>query len=487
MKLLQDILFKVDLLEVAGSTHLAIPVICFDSRKSTKDALFIAVRGTQTDGHNYIDAAIELGAVAIIAEELPSTKPEHVTFIKVSDSSKALSIIGANFYDNPSEEIKLVAITGTNGKTSVATLLYNLYQSKGHKTGLISTIVNKVGFNQIKSTHTTPDALQINELLSLMVKEGCEYCFMEASSHAIHQNRTFGLRFAGAVFTNISHDHLDYHQTFDDYILAKKLLFDQLDSEAFALVNKDDKHGMTMLHHCAGRKYTFALKTMADFKAKILESQFSGQLLSFDNKEVWSRIVGEFNAYNLLAIYATAVLLGEDQLQALTSISALNSAEGRFDVVESKTGVIGVIDYAHTPDALKNVLHTILEIKEDNQNLISIVGCGGDRDNSKRPLMGNISAQNSNKVIFTSDNPRSEDPNQILQEMADGVSATLKKKTLIINDRREAIKTACSLVNTGDIILLAGKGHEKYQEIDGEKLPFDDKEELKTAFKLLNL
>tara|TARA_B110000003_G_scaffold268654_2_gene298507 strand:+ start:49112 stop:50575 length:1464 start_codon:yes stop_codon:yes gene_type:complete len=487
MKLLQDILFKVDLVEVAGSTHIAIPVVCFDSRKSTKDALFIAVKGTQSDGHDYISQAIENGAVAIIAEDLPSQKPEHVTFIKVNDSSKALAVVAANYYDNPSDEIQLIAITGTNGKTSVATLLYDLFQSLGHKAGLISTIVNKIGFEDLVSTHTTPDPLQINALLSKMVAHGCSYCFMEASSHAIHQNRIFGLSIMGAIFTNISHDHLDYHKTFDDYILAKKQLFDQLSPDAFALVNKDDRHGQNMLHHCDAKQYTFALKSMADFKAKILESQFDGQLININGKEVWSKIIGEFNAYNLLAIYATTILLGEDELQALTSLSALKSAEGRFDVINSASGVIGIIDYAHTPDALSNVLQTILQTKEESNKIITVVGCGGDRDVSKRPLMAKISTQLSDKVILTSDNPRSEDPSQILEQMNDGVEITHKKKVLSISDRKEAIKTACSLALKGDVVLIAGKGHEKYQEINGEKHLFDDKQELLNAFKLLNI
>ncbi|MGC6429020.1 MAG: UDP-N-acetylmuramoyl-L-alanyl-D-glutamate--2,6-diaminopimelate ligase [Flavobacteriales bacterium] len=485
MKLLQDILFKVDLLEVAGSTNLAITNVCFDSRKVTKDSLFVAIKGTQTDGHNFIEKAIELGAAAILAQELPATKPDHITFVKVNDSSKSLSIIASNFYNNPSESLNLVAVTGTNGKTSVATMLYNFYQSRGQKSGLISTIVNKVGFNDIDSTHTTPDALQINYLLSLMVEQGCTYCFMEASSHAIHQNRIFGLQFNGAIFTNISHDHLDYHKTFDDYILAKKQLFDQLSADSFALVNKDDKHGLNMLHHCKAKQYTYGIKTMTDFKAKILETQFAGQLMNIDGKEVWSRIVGEFNAYNLLAIYATAILLGEDHLQALTSISALNSPPGRFDVFESQTGIVGIVDYAHTPNAISNVLKTILELRNENQSVITIVGCGGDRDTSKRSKMGKISTDLSDKVVFTSDNPRTEIPAKIIEQIQEGVEENNKHKYLSISDRKEAIKTACSIAKPGDIILLAGKGHEKYQEINGERFPFDDKLELKTAFNLL--
>jgi len=485
MKLLQDILFGIEIVEVAGSTHTAIPNVCFDSRNVTKDDLFVAVKGTESDGHDYISQAIEKGAVAILAEELPLTKADRLTFIRVKDSAKALGIIASNFYDNPSEKLKLVAVTGTNGKTSIVSLLHQFYQSSGVKSGVLSTIVNKIGFNEFPSTHTTPDALSINKLLSEMVNEGCKYCFMEASSHAIHQNRISGLSFTGAVFTNITHDHLDYHQTFDDYILAKKALFDILPSNAFALVNKDDRHGLNMLHHCKAKQYTYALKSSADFKTKIIEHRFDGMLLNVDGKEVWTKLIGEFNAYNLLAIYATAILLGEDNLQALTSLSVLNSAEGRFEVYRSNDGCIGIVDYAHTPDALLNVINTINDIKKEQQ-LITVFGCGGDRDKSKRSKMGQIASNLSDRVIITSDNPRTEKPESILNDIAQGVETNNKKKVISISDRKEAIKTACSLANEGDIILIAGKGHEKYQEIDGEKLPFDDKEELKNTFNLLN-
>lgn len=484
MKLLQDILYKVEMLECAGSTHIAIPQICFDSRNVAKDSLFVAVRGTQVDGHKFIEQAIEKGAIAILAEELPLTKPEGVTYIRINDSSQSLGILAANFYDNPSEKLDVVAITGTNGKTSAATLLHEYYQSIGEKAGLLSTIVNKIGFNTLPSTHTTPDALGINQLLSEMVKEGCKYCFMEASSHAIHQNRMFGLALKGAIFMNISHDHLDYHQTFDDYILAKKALFDYLPSDAFALVNKDDRHGLTMLHHCTAKAHTFAQKSSADFKVKILESRFDGMLLNCDGKEVWTKLIGKFNAYNLLAIYSTAILLGQDETQALTTISALNSAEGRFDISRSDDGKVGIVDYAHTPDALLNVINTINDIKQD-QKLITVFGCGGDRDKSKRSKMGKIASELSEKVVVTSDNPRSENPDNIIEEILSGVEAVNLKKVLTISDRKAAIKTACSLAQQGDIILIAGKGHEKYQEIKGDKLPFDDKEELKHTFNLL--
>lgn len=486
MKLLQDILYKVELLEVAGSTHVAIPNICFDSRKVDKDSLFVAVKGTQVDGHDFIAKAIEQGAVAILAEELPLQKLDHVTYIRVKDSSLALGALAANFYDNPSEKLKLVAVTGTNGKTTVATLLHQMYLSMGKSVGLLSTIVNKIGEEELVSTHTTPDALALNKLLAEMVSAGCQYCFMEASSHAIHQNRIGGLQFAGALFTNISHDHLDYHKTFDDYILAKKALFDSLPSDAFALVNKDDKHGMTMLHHCKAKQHTYAVKSMADFKCRILENQFEGLLLNLDGQEVWAKLVGHFNAYNLLAIYATAVLLGEDKLQALTALSTLGAADGRFQVVRSESGVVGIVDYAHTPDALKNVLQTIQDVRDGNQQVITVVGCGGDRDKTKRPLMAKMACELSDKAILTSDNPRTESPTSILEEMQSGIEPHHFKKSLTISERKEAIKTACTLANPGDIILVAGKGHEKYQEINGIKHPFDDVEELKNTFKLLS-
>jgi UDP-N-acetylmuramoyl-L-alanyl-D-glutamate--2,6-diaminopimelate ligase len=452
--------------------------------KVTKDALFVAVKGTLSDGHDYIDQAIEKGAAAILAEELPLTKPDGITYIRVKDSSKALGLIASNFYDNPSDKLKLVAVTGTNGKTSIVSLLHQFYQSLGVKSGVLSTIVNKIGFNEIPSTHTTPDALSINKLLSEMVNEDCKFCFMEASSHAIHQNRISGLHFNGAVFTNISHDHLDYHKTFDDYILAKKALFDQLPVDAFALVNKDDRHGLNMLHHSDAKKYTYALKSSADFKAKIIEHQFDGMLLNIEGKEVWTKLIGEFNAYNLLAIYATAILLAEDDLQALTSLSVLNSAEGRFEVCRSDDGCIGIVDYAHTPDALLNVIRTINDIKNEQQ-LITVFGCGGDRDKTKRSKMGQIASELSDRIIITSDNPRTEKPEAIMKDIAQGIEAKNLKKVLTISDRKEAIKTACSLASEGDVILIAGKGHEKYQEVDGEKFPFDDKEELKHTFNLL--
>ncbi len=486
MKRLQDILYKVELCEVFGTTDLYLESICFDSRKVDNHSLFVAVKGTQVDGHEFIDKAIDKGAVAILLEELPLEIQEDITYIKVKDSSSSLGLVATNFYDNPSEKLKLIAVTGTNGKTTVATLLHQLYLLMGKSVGLLSTIVNKIGDEEIISTHTTPDAIALNSLLAEMVDAGCEYCFMEASSHAIHQNRTVGLQFAGALFTNISHDHLDYHKTFDDYILAKKALFDGLSSDAFALVNKDDKHGITMLHHCKAEQKTYAVKSMAKFKCRILENQFEGLLLKIDGQEVWTKLVGKFNAYNLLAIYATAILLGEDKLQTLTALSTLGAVDGRFQLIRSEGGVVGIVDYAHTPDALKNVLQTIQDVKGSNKKLITIVGCGGDRDKKKRPLMAKMACELSNKVILTSDNPRTENPTNILLEMQFGIESHQFKKSLTIAERKEAIKTACNLADQGDIILIAGKGHEKYQEVNGIKHPFDDVEELKKAFKLLS-
>lgn len=485
MKLLSDLLYAVDLKEVVGSTNLAVANVSFDSRNISKDSLFVAINGSTVDGHNYIQSAIDAGAIAIVAQEFRIDKPEHVTFIRVEDSSKCFGILASNYYNNPSHKLKLIAVTGTNGKTTIATLLHELFQSIGHKSGLLSTIENKVAHTVYESTHTTSDALAINKMLSIMVDEGCGYCFMEASSHAIHQNRIYGLEIDGAIFTNITHDHLDYHQTFDDYILAKKKLFDQISTSSFALVNKDDRHGETMLHHCKANQYTYAKKSMADYSVRVLESQFEGLLLNINGHEIWSRLVGDFNAYNLAAIFGCAHLLGLDEMEVLTSLSTLHFVDGRFDVIRSSNGVIGIVDYAHTPDALKNVLQTITHVKSPESNIITVIGCGGDRDKDKRPLISSVAAQWSDKIIITSDNPRSEDPVVIISDMQKGLTANDLPKVLSISDRKEAIKTACSLANSGDIILIAGKGHEKYQEIKGQKLHFDDKEELKHTFNLL--
>ena len=487
MKLLSDILYKVKLEEIIGSTHVAISSIVFDSRKVKKDSLFVATKGAADDGHIYIQKAIELGAIAIVCEEIPKDKNDQITYVKVADSTYALGVMACNYYDNPSEKLKLVGITGTNGKTTTVTLLFNLFKSLGYSVGLLSTVQNKINNTVIPSTHTTPDAITLNELLFKMEEQGCEFVFMEVSSHAIVQNRIAGINFTGALFSNITHDHLDYHKTFDEYIKAKKQFFNLLPSTAFALTNRDDKNGMVMLQNTKANKYTYALKNIADYKCKIIESHLNGLLLNIDNHEVWVKLIGTFNAYNILSVYATAVLLKQDITSVLTALSNLNSVEGRFQYVKSPNGVIGIIDYAHTPDALKNVLETVKEIRSGSEQVITLVGCGGDRDSAKRPIMAAIACEYSNKVILTSDNPRTEDPEEILNQMQAGVNPVDVKKVLRITDRREAIKIACSFSSKGDIILIAGKGHEKYQEIKGVKHDFDDLEILKETIKILGL
>ena len=484
MKLLKDILYKVGLVEIIGSTNLAITAISFDSRKIEKDSLFVAIKGTLSDGHNFIDDTVAKGAVAVVCEAFPSTFNNKITYIKVNDASVALGIIASNFYDNPSESIILVGVTGTNGKTTTVTLLFNLFRKLGYNVGLLSTVKNQLNNEIIQATHTTPDAIQLNALLRQMLDKGCTHCFMEVSSHAVMQNRISGVHFSGAVFTNISHDHLDYHKTFQEYIKAKKRFFDMLSADAFALTNKDDANGELMLQNTKATKKTYSLHAMADFRCKVVENQFSGLLLNIDNNEVWSKLIGNFNAYNLLAVYATAVLLKEDKTNVLTTLSSLSSVEGRFQYIRSDNGILGIVDYAHTPDALMNVLKTINDIRTGNEQVITVVGCGGDRDSAKRPVMAKIACDLSNKVILTSDNPRSEDPEAIIKQMEKGVDAVNHKKTISITDRSEAIKTACSIAKPGDIILVAGKGHEKYQEIKGVKLSFDDLEVLKGNLKL---
>lgn len=480
-KLLKDILYKTGIEELVGNTSIAIAKVCFDSREVVEESVFVAVAGTNVDGHQFIEKTIQQGAVAIVCEELPEKLHEGITYVKVKSSAAALGIIAANFYDNPSNELTLVGVTGTNGKTTTATLLHQLFIQLGYKAGLLSTVVNKIGKVEIPSTHTTPNAVELNKLLREMVNEGCSYCFMEVSSHAIHQHRVTGVEFAGGVFTNISHDHLDYHKTFDEYIKAKKMFFDMLPESAFALVNKDDKNGLVMVQNTKAKKYTFALKSMADFNARVLENGFSGMLLQIDNNEVWTKLIGGFNVYNLLCIYGVAVLLHQEKLNVLTTISQLESVAGRFQYIKSPTNISGIVDYAHTPDALQNVLRTISEIRTNNETVITVVGCGGDRDKAKRPLMAQIACEYSNKVILTSDNPRTENPEQIINDMKAGVEPQHYKKVLSITNREEAIKTACMLAESNDIILVAGKGHEKYQEINGEKFPFDDLEVLKEA------
>jgi UDP-N-acetylmuramoyl-L-alanyl-D-glutamate--2,6-diaminopimelate ligase len=471
---LKDILYKVAVEKVVGSTNISINAVQFDSRKVIESTLFVAQKGLHFDAHEFINQTIQNGAVAIICEDLPQKMEGHVTYIQVLDSNEALAIIAANFYNNPSEKLQLVGVTGTNGKTTVATLLYRLFKKSGNKVGLLSTIKIMVDDKELPATHTTPDSITINKVLNELVDAGAQYCFMEVSSHGIHQKRTSGLYFAGGIFTNLTHDHLDYHETFAAYRDVKKSFFDNLPKSAFALVNVDDKNGMILLQNTQAKKYTYALKTVADYKVKILENQFEGLHLQINNQEIYTRLIGAFNAYNLVAIYAAADLLGLDNLENLRIISELTNVDGRFQHAISKGGINIIVDYAHTPDALKNVLETINVIRSNNEQLITVIGCGGDRDKTKRPKMGNIASALSNQVIFTSDNPRTEDPEQIIREIEEGVSVENLKKTISITDRKQAIKTACKLASKEDIILIAGKGHETYQIIGKVKFDFDD-------------
>ena len=474
MSQLKDILYGVSLQEVAGRTDVEINNIVFDSRKVKAGDLFVAISGTHVDGHQYISQVIEMGAKVIVCEVAPSSKPDDVTVVKVDNSAKALGIAASNFYGNPSKKLALIGVTGTNGKTTTVTMLYKLFRAMGYNAGVLSTVENIINDVVIPATHTTPDPVALNALLSKMVKEGCTHCFMEVSSHAVVQERIAGLYFKGGVFTNISHDHLDYHKTFDEYIKAKKAFFDNLPKTAFALVNGDDRRGAVMMQNTKASKNYFALKTPADFKGKIISNTLQGLELDIENKAVWFRLIGKFNAYNLLGVYGVAVLMGEDPDEVLTDLSVLDTARGRFERVISPNGIIGIIDYAHTPDALENVLNTINEFKEGNSKVITVVGCGGDRDKTKRPLMAEIAARLSDKVIFTNDNPRTEDPNVILSEMQAGIGPSLKKKVLTMGDRAEAIALACHLAEQKDIILVAGKGHENYPEINGVRHHFND-------------
>ena len=474
MIVLKDILYKVTLEKVVGNTSVAIRNIEFDSRKVGLNDVFVAIRGTVSDGHDYIKKASEKGAIAIICEALPELIINGITYVQVNDTQQALAMMAANFYDNPSEEIKVVGITGTNGKTTISTLLYDLFTKAGYEVGLLSTVKIKVGATSFKATHTTPDSLTINKYLRDMVDAGVTFCFMEVSSHGIHQKRTEGIHFAGGIFTNLSHDHLDYHTDFKEYRDVKKAFFDQLPKSAFALVNTDDKNGRVMIQNTDAKPYSYALKSIADYKAQILENQFSGLLLKINANELWVKLIGSFNAYNLLAIYATADLLGLETMETLQLMSTLESVDGRFQYVVSPSEITAIVDYAHTPDALKNVLETINNIRSGNEELITVVGCGGDRDATKRPKMGAISAALSTKVIFTSDNPRTEDPEAIIEAIEKGVPAEHYKKVVSITNRKQAIKTACQMATSKDIILIAGKGHETYQEINGERFDFDD-------------
>jgi UDP-N-acetylmuramoyl-L-alanyl-D-glutamate--2,6-diaminopimelate ligase len=467
------LLRDVQVLEHTGELKTEVSELVFDSRKACPGSVFFAIKGTATDGHSYVPLVIEAGCKVIVAETMIEV-PADVTLIKVPDSSRALALMSNLFFDEPSKKLKLVGVTGTNGKTTTTTLLFNLYMKLGFHTGLLSTVVNKIGNANIPSTHTTPDPVSLNALLSEMVEDGCSHCFMEVSSHAVHQNRVAGLTFAGGVFTNITHDHLDYHKTFAEYISVKKAFFDNLPREAFALTNIDDKNGQVMLQNTRAMRYSYSLKSPAHYKAKVIENQFSGLVLSINGVELWTRLIGDFNAYNLLAVYGVSQLLGEDSTEVLTVMSNLESVEGRFQYFKSDTGITAIVDYAHTPDALENVLKTIANIRTKNEKVFTVAGCGGDRDKAKRPKMATIACEMSDKVILTSDNPRSEDPNVILDEMMEGVEGQHFKKVLSIVDRAQAIKTAVAMAEKGDIILIAGKGHEKYQEIKGVKHDFDD-------------
>jgi UDP-N-acetylmuramoyl-L-alanyl-D-glutamate--2,6-diaminopimelate ligase len=483
---LKDILYKVSITSTSGDMNVEILGVSFDSRKVKPGFLFVAVKGTQSDGHAFLDAAVSSGAIAIVCEKLPEAISDRATYVTVKNSADSLGIIASNFYGNPSQKIKLIGVTGTNGKTTVATLLFSLFNSLQRPSGLLSTVVNKIVDKEIVATHTTPDPIQINELLIKMIEAGCAHCFMEVSSHAVDQGRIEGLHFAGGIFTNISHDHLDYHRTFESYIRAKKGFFDLLPADAFALVNSDDKRGMVMLQNCKAKKQTYALKKMADFKGKIITNSMEGLEVEIGGRNVWFKLIGDFNAYNLLAVYGAACLLEEDPETVLMKLSSLRGAIGRFELVMPGSKFTAIIDYAHTPDALKNVLETITHFRTGQEQVISVVGCGGNRDKTKRPLMAAIACKYSDRVIFTSDNPRDEDPMEIIREMQKGVGPTEAKKTLIMVDREEAIKTACMMAKEKDIILVAGKGHETYQEIKGVKYPFDDHEVLTRMLKMFS-
>jgi UDP-N-acetylmuramoyl-L-alanyl-D-glutamate--2,6-diaminopimelate ligase len=484
LKKLEDILYKVRIIAIHGKRDVNVNAITIDSRKVDYHSMFIAVKGEKVDGHKFIDQAVNAGASVIVCEELPLLTT-NATFIQVKNSHEATAYIAHNFYDEPSKKLKLVGVTGTNGKTTIATLLFKLFSALKYKCGLISTVQNQIANDIIPSTHTTPDAISLNELLKQMADAGCTHVFMECSSHAIHQHRITGLHFAGAIFSNITHDHLDYHKTFDEYIRVKKSFFDNLTSDAFALSNLDEKRGTVMLQNTPAKKYYYSLKNLADFKGKILENVLTGLVMQVNDKEVHFRLIGEFNAYNLLAVYGAAMCLDENSEQVLLILSSLTGAEGRFDYIISKEKIIGIVDYAHTPDALENVLSTIKKLRKGDEQVITVVGCGGERDKTKRPVMAQIATELSNRAIFTSDNPRSEDPNEILKDMEAGLNSAGKRKSVLIADRKEAIKTAVSFANSEDIILLAGKGHEKYQVLKDGPVHFDDKEVLKEMFELL--
>jgi UDP-N-acetylmuramoyl-L-alanyl-D-glutamate--2,6-diaminopimelate ligase len=484
MIIIDEILKGIGTVSLTGESSTPVSGIEFDSRNVTRGSMFVAVRGNKSDGHDFIDAAVRAGAVAVICETLPGKPDKKVCWIKTTDSAKALGQAASNYFGNPSEALKLVGVTGTNGKTTIATLLFRMYRQLGYKCGLFSTVCNYINNRELPATHTTPDPVQLNRLLSDMVKEGCDYAFMEVSSHSADQQRIAGLKFAGGIFTNLTHDHLDYHKTFDNYLAAKKRFFDSLPDSAFALVNADDRNGKVMLQNCKARHFTFSVRGMADYRCGIIEQGFEGMGLRIQGEEVWTRFIGDFNASNLLAVYAASELLGASKKEILTILSDLHPVSGRLEVIKSQDGISGIVDYAHTPDALLNVIDTLNKIREGGVQLITVVGAGGDRDKTKRPKMALISAEGSSKIILTSDNPRTEDPEKILDDMEAGITADLKRKTLRITDRHEAIKTAVMLANPGDVILVAGKGHETYQEIMGVKHHFDDREELRNALLL---
>lgn len=482
MTSLKNILHGIPVKQLIGDFDVQIKNLSFDTREISEQSLFIAIKGTALDGHYFINEAISKGASVVLCQTLPEQLHEEVTYVVVDDTAYSLGICAGNYYDNPSKKIKLVGVTGTNGKTTVATLLYQLFKELGYEVGLISTVENKIGDQIIPATHTTPDPIKLNALLHQMVQAGCDYAFMEVSSHAVAQKRIAGLRFVGGIFTNISHDHLDFHKTFDQYIKAKQTFFDELDKFAFALYNEDDKNGKIMVQNTFAFRKSYGIRSMADFKAKVVEMHFDGTLLKIDDQDVWVKLVGDFNAYNILTVYSAAILLEEETVKVLTALSKISGAEGRFDVQISNIGVVGVVDYAHTPDALENVLDTIQKLRQNDQKIITVVGCGGDRDKTKRPIMAQVALRLSDKVIFTSDNPRTEDPMQIIKDMEEGVVSQDRGKYLSISDRKEAINAAVQFANSGDIILIAGKGHEKYQEINGVKNDFDDKKILISAF-----
>jgi len=482
MKALKDILHGIPVRQVIGNLNVSVTGLHFDSRQVTPESLFVAVVGIRADGHEYIELAVGMGASVVLCERLPQTIHDEVTYVHVDDTSFALGVSASNFYGSPSKQLRLVGITGTNGKTTIATLLFKLFRELGYEVGLMSTVQNQISDRVAAATHTTPDPIALNKLLREMVDAGCDYCFMEVSSHAIVQQRIAGLNFAGGIFSNITHDHLDFHKTFEEYIRAKKTFFDGLDRFAFALVNADDRNGTVMLQNTFAHKKTYGIKSMADFKAKVIESHFDGMMLHLDGQEVWVKLVGGFNAYNILAVYGAAILLEQETMKVLTALSLITGAEGRFDTIVSDKGVIGIVDYAHTPDAVRNVLETINELRKKNEQIITVLGCGGDRDKAKRPQMAAVAVKNSDKVIITSDNPRTEDPLRIIRDMETGIPEEDKRKVFSIADRREAIRAACHLAQSGDIILIAGKGHEKYQEINGERIDFDDKRILRNAF-----